>query len=75
MRRFTLTRVDDVNGVSGCGVVADGVVFTDGAVVLRWRSDTPSTVLYNRLEDMSRVHLHNGRTFVSWIDQEERALV
>lgn len=69
MRRFHLTRTDDVNGVSGCGNVAEGVLFTDGAVVLRWLSATPSTVLYNRLEDMTRVHLHGGRTFVTWVDQ------
>lgn len=34
-RRFTLVRHDDVTGVSGTGVVADGVRFPDGVVALR----------------------------------------
>lgn len=71
MRRFHLDRTEDINGISGTGTVADGVVFEDGATVLRWRGATPSTVLYNKLEDMTHVHLHGGRTFITWLDQDD----
>src|SRR4051794_16547249 len=34
--RFELHRDQDISGVSGVGVVAEGVAFTDGTVALRW---------------------------------------
>jgi hypothetical protein len=35
-RRFVLERDVDVSGLSGTGVVADGVVFPDGIVALHY---------------------------------------
>ena len=37
-RRFELHRDDDVSGVSGTGVVAEGVLFSSGRVALEWLS-------------------------------------
>lgn len=34
MRRFELHREEDVSGVSGTGVVAEGVAFSDGRVLM-----------------------------------------
>lgn len=70
MRRFVLQRTVDLTGVSGVGNVAEGVVFSDGAAVLRWTSQTPSTVLYDSLEDLAAVHLHHGLTKIVWLDTE-----
>ena len=36
MRRFQLRRNVDHSGVSGSGVVAEGIIFTSGAVVMAW---------------------------------------
>lgn len=36
MEIFELVRNNDVTGISGVGVVAEGVIFSDGTVALRW---------------------------------------
>jgi len=64
-----LSRHEDPTGTSGNGLVAEGVVFTDGATVLRWLSNTPSTVVYSCLADVIKVHGHDGRTVVVWRDR------
>lgn len=40
-RLFAMMRAADESGVSGTGRVMDGVLWPDGHVVTRWRSDTP----------------------------------
>lgn len=70
MRRFELVRTEDVSGVSGTGAVAEGVVFSDGTVVLRWRGEFASTIVHRDLEALLAVHGHQGRTQVHWLDQE-----
>jgi hypothetical protein len=64
MRNFELQRIEDVSGVSGTGVVAEGVVFSDGVVALRWLTEWPtSVVFYDRgMEAVEVIHGHNGRT-------------
>lgn len=69
-RRFTLVRHDDVTGVSGTGVVADGVRFPDGVVALRWRSEWPTSVVFHDrgMDAVEAVHGHGGSTEVVWLD-------
>jgi hypothetical protein len=67
-RKFVLIRSHDVTGVSGTGVIADGVQFTDGTVTLRWRGDTASTITYASADDALKVHGHGGHTRIMWID-------
>lgn len=74
-RPFVLRRGEDVSGVSGCGDVAEGVVFTDGTVALRWRSETASTVLWGSLDDAIAVHGHDGRTRVVFADEAADAVL
>lgn len=69
MRTFHLARRVDHTGVSGTGRVAEGVEFTDGTVVLRWRSATASTVVYGTLADVQAVHGHHGDTEIVWEGQ------
>jgi hypothetical protein len=57
-----LHRDQDVTGVSGTGVVADGVEFDDGTVVIRWRGERPSTVVWEDLSAAEAVHGHVGAT-------------
>lgn len=68
-RRFALVRHVDYTGVSGIGVVAYGVAFADGQVVLRWCSTHPATSLWSSLDDLLAIHGHGEATSVEWIDQ------
>ncbi|WP_216651523.1 hypothetical protein [Actinomadura litoris] len=73
-RRFQLVRHRDVTGVSGAGLVADGVLWPDGTASVRWRGEHPSIVFWDRgLESIERVHLHGGATVVRWLDAREAA--
>lgn len=68
MRPFLLIRDEDETGISGTGVVAEGVEFLDGRVVLRWqtRNAHHSTVVWDDIEDVLAIHGHNGKTRVHW---------
>ncbi len=69
-RRFVLDRNVDVTGVSGTGVVAEGVEFSDGVCCVRWMTEWPSSVVwYERgLDSVLHVHGHDGRTVVRFLD-------
>lgn len=63
MQTFHLQRDEDITGVSGTGKVAEGVVFSDGTVVLRWTAgEHHSTVQWGSLHDVEVIHGHDGRT-------------
>ena len=68
MRRFHLYRAEDETGISGTGIVADGVEFNDGAAILHWRGETASTTVFGSLSDVLKVHGHGGKTTVEWLD-------
>lgn len=68
MRRFFLQRDVDETGISGTGVVAQGVEFDDGTVALRWLSEFTSTAIYARMKDVEKIHGHNGQTRVVYND-------
>lgn len=68
MRRFILNRDEDVSGCSGTGVVAEGVVFTDGTTVLRWLTEYTSTAIYDSAKELISIHGHGGSTQLQWID-------
>jgi hypothetical protein len=70
MRCFELHRDTDETGVSGTGIVADGVAFADDVVMLRWRGPWPTSVCwYDRgVEAVEHVHGHNGSTRIVWSD-------
>jgi hypothetical protein len=70
MRRFELHRDDDVTGVSGTGVVAEGVVMSSGKAVLEWLTEWPTSVVWHDrgLDSIEHVHGHGGRTRIVWLD-------
>lgn len=70
MRRFSLYRYQDVSGVSGSGMVAQGVEFEDGTVVLRWLTPLKSTTIYSSMATLVQIHGHDGRTEVFWYDED-----
>lgn len=69
-RRFELHRDVDETGISGTGIVAEGVEFTDGVVCLRWLTEWPSSVVhYERgMDSVRAVHGHNGKTRIVILD-------
>lgn len=73
MRLFHLVRYDDETGLSGTGVVAEGVEFTDGMVVLRWTTATPTTEILRSLDETLYLHGHEGKTVARFVNGEERA--
>ncbi|MGN6564756.1 MAG: hypothetical protein ACTHMU_19015 [Thermomicrobiales bacterium] len=67
-RRFQLFRHQDVSGVSGTGIVADGVEFPNGWVALVWRDNLCSMNFIFCMSDVERIHGHGGKTEIIWID-------
>jgi hypothetical protein len=68
VRTFRLYREIDETGVSGTGMVCEGVQFSDGSVVIRWFGAYSSTVMWRSLEDAMAIHEHDGKTQVVWDD-------
>lgn len=73
MIRFVLVRDEDVSGISGTGVVAEGVTFDDGTAVLRWRGQWPTSVVFHDrgLDAVREIHGHGGKTRVVTLDDPE----
>ncbi len=67
MRRFTLVR-EDVSGTSGTGVVAEGVEYSNGQVAIHWISQLESVNVYGNLKVLDKLHGHEGRTKIVWMD-------
>lgn len=79
---FEMHRDDDISGVSGEGLVAEGwqfeegmsITLPDGSLVkldpgwccIRWKGARQSTVFWNSFEDAEAVHGHGGATRFVW---------
>lgn len=63
---FSLVRSEDETGISGCGEVAKGCVFTcgDKPVVMQWCTEFASTTWYKSVEEVELVHGHGGKSRV-----------
>lgn len=70
-RRFLLYRYEDQCGVSGTGVIAEGVQFSSNKSVISWLSETPSVEVYDSIDEIERIHGHQGKTVIKWIDPEK----
>lgn len=67
-RRFSLVREQDVSGVSGTGVVAEGVEFPNGQCVIHWLGKYSTIELHPNIDILLGVHGHNGLTTIQWED-------
>ena len=67
-RRFHLERKKDISGISGCGFVAEGVVFDDGQAVLHWKGEHSCTNVYKSIKDIEYIHGHGGSTVIVFDD-------
>jgi len=67
IKKFVLYRFVDVSGISGEGPVAVGVQFNGKKCVLNWlnsRVNVDSLAFYDSIQDLEKVHGHDGRTVV-----------
>ncbi len=70
MKLFYLNRKEDISGISGTGIVAEGVQFSNGKCVVAWLTDYKSVAIYDNIEDLQAVHCHEGKTIIEWIKNE-----
>lgn len=70
-RRFYLQRNEDASGVSGTGMVAEGVEFVNGMVALCWLTPTSCVGVYPSIRTVEEVHGHGGKTQVVFLDKDE----
>jgi hypothetical protein len=80
MRTFVLRRSEDVSGISGTGDVAEGVVFDSGKVVVAWNphktlAKVTTVVVFDSVDDVVKLHGHDGRTRVEWQEASTPAVV
>lgn len=66
--RFHMVRDVDHTGISGTGVVAEGVLFSDGTVALRWLGKNSSTGIWQSMDKVLSVHGHGGATRIEFLD-------
>lgn len=69
MRTFHLVRDEDGTGISGVGVIAEGVEFTDGSCVLHWLTDYNTFGYYHGMADLLAVYGHSEKTRIAFLDQ------
>lgn len=72
MRTFKLVRSNDLSGVSGVGVVAEGAEFDTGQIAICWLSKYHAIGIYENLHVLDQVHGHNGSTVVKWDDEADK---
>lgn len=71
MRTFTVERGNDESGISGTGVVMQGVEFDDGKVLIRWCTDPSSIVYWETFADLWKICVEGhptNNTVVKWSD-------
>lgn len=62
IQHFYLKRKVDVSGTSGTGIVARGVILPSGQAVLEWLTFHSSLGIYKNIEDVEKIHGHDGAT-------------
>jgi len=73
---FTICRQSDESGVSGTGVVIEGVQYATGQVVLHWLLPSPrgSIAVFDSMKDFLNIHVEShptNNTIITWADGEQ----
>jgi hypothetical protein len=66
-KHFYLNRMKDISGISGTGRIAEGFVFDNGVVAMTWLTKYTSTSIYRSIDDVEKIHGHEGATEVVWV--------
>lgn len=69
-KRFVLNRLEDESGISGTGIVAEGIQFSTKKCAIGWCSDSEvnSVATYDNIDHVEKIHGHDGKTVIRWID-------
>lgn len=69
-RPFVLRRDRDISGVSGTGIILDGILWPDGQAVIHWRGKWALTTPHPSMESILDIHDHGGQgdLHVLWAD-------
>lgn len=77
IKTFTVARQQDETGVSGTGVVIEGVVLATGQCIVHWLYPPPrgGIAIFDSMNDFIRVHIqpHPGnKTIITFQDGEQQ---
>ena len=76
IRTFTVCRINDESGVSGTGIVIEGITLATGQFVVHWLYPAPrgSIAMFDSISDFATVHIkpHPGNeTIITYEDGEQ----
>ena len=76
IRAFTVYRDDDQSGVSGTGVVIEGVKLATGQAVIHWLYPPPrgGIAVFDSMDDFIKVHIQPhpaNKTIITYEDGEQ----
>ena len=76
IRTFTIARQYDETGVSGIGVVIEGVVLATGQAIIHWLTPAPrgALAIFDSMGDFIKIHIkpHPGNaSILTWDDGEQ----
>ena len=77
IRSFTVWRQHDQTGVSGEGVIIEGVVLASGHCIIHWLFPPPrgGIAIFDSLEDFLKVHVKpypENKTIITFEDGEQK---
>ena len=77
IRTFTVCRQHDETGVSGEGVIIEGVVLASGHCIVHWLFPPPrgGIAIFDSLEDFLKVHVKphpENKTIITFEDGEQK---
>lgn len=73
MRKFKLKRIEDESGISGTGIVAEGVIFENGKCAMSWLTEYSSVCIYDGIGTVKAIHGHHGKTVILFEDIDYEA--
>ena len=76
IRTFTIARQYDETGVSGIGVVIEGVVLATGQAIIHWLTPAPrgALAIFDSMDDFIKVHIKphpDNKTIITFEDGEQ----
>lgn len=76
IRTFTIARQQDETGVSGVGVVIEGVVLATGQTIIHWLTPAPrgALAIFDSMGDFAKIHIRphpDNSSILTWDDGEQ----
>ncbi len=68
MKLFNLHRTIDTSGLSGTGIVAEGVIMSYGKVILCWKGQIQSIVIYDSIDDLIKITCNGGNSCIEYLN-------